>query len=174
MNEQAPPKISSQAVWSLILGILGIFLFCIPLVLSIPAVICGHKSLSRIKRSAGTLSGDGLAIAGLVTGYLGLAMSVFALPLLLAIAIPNFVRARSVAQMNLCINQLQQIDSAKQQWALDNKKEATDVPTQSDLAPYLKRGMPKCPAEGIYTLNAVGEKPACSILGHQLPGNSAN
>ena len=38
--------------------------------------------------------------------------------LLAAIAIPNFVRARNTAQKNTCINNLRQIDGAKQQWAL--------------------------------------------------------
>ena len=38
--------------------------------------------------------------------------------LLAAIAIPNFVRARQTSQTNACINNLRQIDAAKQQWAL--------------------------------------------------------
>ena len=42
--------------------------------------------------------------------------------LLAAIAIPNFVRARTTAQMNACINNLRQIDSAKQQWALETRQ----------------------------------------------------
>lgn len=168
MNEQAPPKTSSLAVWSLILGILSIFLFCLPLVMAIPAVICGHTALSRIKRSGGMMTGDGLAIGGLVTGYIGIAMAVFVLPMMVAIAIPNFVKARSTAQMHACINDLRQIDGAKQQWALDNKKEPRDVPTSADLAPYLKGGMPNCPAGGVYTINSVGTLPTCSIPTHKL------
>ena len=46
--------------------------------------------------------------------------------LLAAIAIPNFVKARSTSQMNACINNLRQIDGAKQQWALEKGKTATD------------------------------------------------
>ena len=42
--------------------------------------------------------------------------------LLAAIAIPNFVRARTQSQKNACINNLRQIDGAVQQWALENKK----------------------------------------------------
>ncbi|HZV36220.1 MAG TPA: prepilin-type N-terminal cleavage/methylation domain-containing protein, partial [Verrucomicrobiae bacterium] len=38
--------------------------------------------------------------------------------LLAAIAIPNFVHARTTAQQNACINNLRQIDGAKQEWAL--------------------------------------------------------
>src|ERR1700691_4733209 len=45
--------------------------------------------------------------------------------LLAAIAIPNFVRARTTSQMNACINNLRQIDGAKQQWALEHQAVGT-------------------------------------------------
>lgn len=60
------PKTSGLAVASLVLGILG---FCTG-VTGIAAVICGHMALSRIKKAAGTLTGSGLAIGGLATGYI--------------------------------------------------------------------------------------------------------
>jgi len=85
-----------------------------------------------------------------------------------AIAIPNFVKARETAQRNACINNLRQIDAAKQQWALEKGKQATDVPTWDDLKPYLGR-IPHCPAGGTYTINAVDEPPQCSVPGHVLP-----
>jgi hypothetical protein len=65
-----PPQTSGLAVWSLVLGILS--LPCLSIFSAIPAVICGHKALSRINYSRGSLSGKGLAIAGLVTGYVGI------------------------------------------------------------------------------------------------------
>src|SRR5438094_1746959 len=87
--------------------------------------------------------------------------------LLAAIAIPNFVKARNTAQMNACINNLRQIDGAKQQWALEQKKELTDTPTQSEVVAYLKDGqLPICPAGGTYTINAVGKDPVCSVPNH--------
>lgn len=90
--------------------------------------------------------------------------------LLAAIAIPNFVKARGVAQRNTCINNLRMIDGAKQTWALENNKTASDVPSWSDLRPYLgRRGNPKCPQGGEYVIGSVGEKPRCSIPGHELP-----
>ena len=49
--------------------------------------------------------------------------------LLAAIAIPNFVKARTTAQKNACINNLQQIQSAKQQWATEKNKETGATPT---------------------------------------------
>ena len=85
-----------------------------------------------------------------------------------AIAIPNFVKARATAQQNTCINNLRQLDAAKQQWALENGKTTTDTPTKDDLLPYLKQ-WPTCPAGGTYTIGSVGENPTCSIPKHRLP-----
>ena len=42
--------------------------------------------------------------------------------LLAAIAIPNFVKARTTSQQNACINNLRLVDSSKQQWALEQKQ----------------------------------------------------
>jgi competence protein ComGC len=176
MNEIVPPPLENAsqpktiglAIWSLVLGILS--LACFTIFTGIPGVICGHKALSKIKRSNGALTGQGLAIAGLVTGYLGIAWAIFVIPLMMAIAIPNFVKARDTAQMNACINNLRMIDAAKNEWALENNKKSTDTPSQSDLAHYLKNGQfPTCPKGGTYTIGSVGEAPTCSVSGHKLP-----
>src|SRR3979409_2376360 len=80
--------------------------------------------------------------------------------LLAAIAIPNFVKARTKAQQNACINNLRQIDGAQAQWALENKKVDTDTIATSDVAPYLKGSvMPSCPASGTYTVTTVAATP---------------
>jgi hypothetical protein len=90
--------------------------------------------------------------------------------LLAAIAVPNFVKARATSQQNACINNLRQIQAAKQEWALEKGKAQTDVPTWDDLQPYLSGKVPLvCPAGGTYSLNAVGDPPTCSIPGHVLP-----
>src|ERR1700755_1089565 len=60
--------------------------------------------------------------------------------LLAAIAIPNFVRARTTSQQNACINNLRQLDGAKQQWALKTKAAQTASPDITDVKPYLGRG----------------------------------
>ncbi len=79
--------------------------------------------------------------------------------LLAAIAIPNFVKARNTAQSNACINNMRQIDSAIQQWALEKGKKDTDAPVPAEVAEYIKgNALPKCPAGGDYVLpNSVGE-----------------
>ena len=170
-----PPKTSALAIWSLVLGILGIVLSlgCIGILFSIPAVICGHMAYSRIKRSTGRLAGEGLALGGMITGYGSTIVSLVCIPLLMAIAIPNFIRARDTAQMNACINNLRQIDAAKNQWASENNKTTNAVPTMQDLNPYLKNGAESlhCPAGGTYTIGPVGESPTCSNPKHHLPEN---
>jgi len=76
----------------------------------------------------------------------------------------------AVIHQNACINNLRQIDGAKQQWALEKSKADADVPTTQNLLPYLKDGIfPACPEGGTYSINAVGEPPTCSIPGHVLP-----
>ncbi|HEU6449065.1 MAG TPA: hypothetical protein VFV23_11570 [Verrucomicrobiae bacterium] len=75
-----------------------------------------------------------------------------------------------VEERNACINNLRQIDAAKQQWALENNRTAADIPTEQDLLPYLRDNLfPVCPSGGSYTINAVGILPACSVPGHLLP-----
>ncbi|MBI5820715.1 MAG: ankyrin repeat domain-containing protein [Verrucomicrobia bacterium] len=60
------------AIWSLVLGILGIPLFCTGS--PIGAVICGHIARSKVRKAAGQLRGTGMALAGLITGYIGVAL----------------------------------------------------------------------------------------------------
>jgi prepilin-type N-terminal cleavage/methylation domain-containing protein len=92
--------------------------------------------------------------------------------LLAAIAIPNFVKARATAQKNACINNLRQIDGAKEQWALENRKSTGDAITQTAVDEYLKgQTTPICPANGSYTYGTVGTNPICSLgatAGHTL------
>src|SRR5437879_12996817 len=69
--------------------------------------------------------------------------------LLAAIAIPNFVRARTTSQQNACINNLRQYDGAVQQWALENKKQSSDTYNLVSIQPYIKldsnQNLPSCP-----------------------------
>ena len=104
--------------------------------------------------------------------------------LLAAIAIPNFIKARTTSQQNACINNLRQIDGAEQQWALETKQAAAAVPAYTDISSYMRNAV-ICPAGGAggtfalsYTLVAVGgpAKPACLIVPgmHLLPADTAN
>jgi prepilin-type N-terminal cleavage/methylation domain-containing protein len=91
--------------------------------------------------------------------------------LLAAIAIPNFVKARGTAQKNACINNLRQIDGAKEQWALENKKSAgSAISDTTVIDAYIKGGAPACPGGGSYTYGNVDANPTCSLssAGHAL------
>ena len=71
------PKSNGMATTSMVLGIFGIFIGWATFgILPLVAVILGHKSRGRIKRSSGQLQGDGKAIAGIVTGYVSLFLSI--------------------------------------------------------------------------------------------------
>ena len=89
--------------------------------------------------------------------------------ILLAIAVPNFVRARESSRTKACVANLKQIDAAKEQWAMDNNKANGDTCTMQNLTtgenPYLK-SEPKCPSNGTYTVGNVGTSPSCSINTH--------
>ena len=93
--------------------------------------------------------------------------------LLAAIAIPSFIKARQTSQTNACINNLRQIDAAKEQWALATGATNGDlvVETGTDgVWSYIKGGvMPTCPATGTYTVGVVGTDPTCSETDHILP-----
>jgi len=73
-----------------------------------------------------------------------------------------------------CINNLRQLEGAKQQWALENNKTPKDIPDWKDVIPYLgsaKTGWkrPWCPQAGVYRLGKVDEAPCCTHPGHMLP-----
>jgi prepilin-type N-terminal cleavage/methylation domain-containing protein len=103
--------------------------------------------------------------------------------LLAAIAIPNFVRARTTSQMNACINNLRQVDGAKQQWALETKQATNATPTYANISVYLKNAV-SCPAAGTdtsfagsYTPNDVSTLPQCNINPggtHVMPAQPTN
>jgi hypothetical protein len=68
---------SSMAIVSLIAGILGLTLF--PLLGSIVALITGYSARKEIQESAGALAGDGMALAGLIMGWIGIGLSLIGL-----------------------------------------------------------------------------------------------
>jgi len=69
------PVTNGLAIASMICGILSLILFCFcgGLFLGIPAVICGHLSLNQLNAPGNSQQGRGMAIAGLICGYLGIA-----------------------------------------------------------------------------------------------------
>ena len=91
--------------------------------------------------------------------------------LLAAIAIPNFVRARESAQLNSIANNLRLLESAKEQWALENKKNSSDTVTTTVLLPYLK-GSTLTPVAGeVYSSGTVSD-PITATLSTTLAGKT--
>lgn len=90
--------------------------------------------------------------------------------LMAAIAVPSFMKARTTASVNSCINNLRQLDAAKEQWALANGKREGDMPDTQGVGEYIRGGFERlrCPQGGTYTLGPIGENPTCSHLGHAL------
>lgn len=87
------PRTSSLAVVSLIFGILA-YVF-LPGVGALVAVICGHSARSEIRRTPpGTIEGDGLALAGLVLGWIQIACAVIAIWILMLFALGIVVMGR--------------------------------------------------------------------------------
>lgn len=97
---------SGKAIGSLICGLLFFIPFCF-----VVAIVLGHLALSDIKRSAGRLKGQGLAITGLVFGY-GWILFIPVLLILAAIAIPNLLRARIAANEASAVGTLRTYNTA--------------------------------------------------------------
>jgi prepilin-type N-terminal cleavage/methylation domain-containing protein len=91
--------------------------------------------------------------------------------LLVGIALPNFIKSRATSQQNACINNLRQINSAVQQWAMETGQAAGSAPPNmaTDLTPYIQlnsdSAIPACPAGGTYTINNISAVPqvTCSL-----------
>lgn len=113
------------AIWSLVLGILSFC--CFGIFSAIPAVICGHVALGQIRRAAGALSGSGLAIAGLVTGYVTIfllpvtILAILMMSLTMSSLLPSFARARELTKRSVCANNLRQIGVACHEYAFEHK-----------------------------------------------------
>jgi hypothetical protein len=102
---------SPKAVISLVCGLL----FFVPFAF-VAAIVLGHLGLTEIRKSGGRLKGEGIAIAGLVLGYLWIAGIPIVL-ILAAIAFPNLLRARIAANEVAAIAALRTITAAETSYA---------------------------------------------------------
>lgn len=72
----SPPN-STMAIVSLVSGILG--LTFVPFLGSIVALVTGYMARNEIRDSGGTVGGDGLAVAGLILGWIGVGLGILGL-----------------------------------------------------------------------------------------------
>ena len=112
-------KTSGLAVCSLVLGILS--LMCFGAFTGLPAIVCGHIAQSSIKNSNGTISGSGLAIGGLITGYIGTILTTIAvLGIIAGMMLPAVSMARERARRTQGMSNLKHIGLSCQMYAIDN------------------------------------------------------
>lgn len=124
-----PPKTSGLAIASLVLGILSIFASCIT---GLPAVICGHVARSNIKNSNGQIGGAGLALSGLITGYV---LSVIGLVVILAgLATPAALQATRRVETIKTINNTKMLKSSLDLYASSHSGDYP--PSLKDLVSY--------------------------------------
>ena len=155
-------KTSALAVTSLLMALLGCGF------LSLPAIICGHIARSKTKRSGGMLTGGGMALAGLIIGYIGVIGSVIAI---VTMAVPAFVGSRAMAAEWGCASNIMLIQNAKSQWAMTNNKVDGDQIDVGEINRSLpNQTTPTCAGGGSYTYGKIGVAPVCSVhAGGGLP-----
>jgi hypothetical protein len=105
---QFQPQTDGKATASLILGILSIL--CFGLLTGLPAIILGHISRGNIEQSRGRLSGGGMALTGLILGYVSI---VFTILFIAAIAIPNLLRSRMAANESAAASTVRTINTTQ-------------------------------------------------------------
>jgi len=105
-----------MAIASLVLGIGGIT--CLSLFAGIPAIILGHMAHSRARKMPAVYGGAGMALAGLILGYL----SVVLLPVSAALLLPALAKAKERAQTITCVNQMKAVGFQIQQYASEHNE----------------------------------------------------
>jgi prepilin-type N-terminal cleavage/methylation domain-containing protein len=99
-----------------------------------------------------------------------LLFTILIIGIILNIAIPSFIRSRTSAHRSACLKNLNAIENAKDQWAVENHKIPGAMVSESDLigASNFLTAMPTCPAGGSYTMNAIGTFADCDYDDHTL------
>jgi hypothetical protein len=111
------PAASGLAKTSLVLGVLS-FLGCFILT-GIPAIITGHIAHNRSRKEPQRFGGGGLAVAGLVLGYLSVAL-IPVIAVLAGLLLPALAKAKEKAQRINCVSNLKQVGLAARMWSNDH------------------------------------------------------
>lgn len=85
--------------------------------------------------------------------------------ILLAVAVPHFMKAREGSHARACQSNLKQTLGAKERWAMDNNRSASDTPVWADLVGGFLKVIPVCPGGGNYTIGGLDELPTCTVGG---------
>ena len=137
----APGKTSGLAIASLILGVLGFCGVTAPI-----GLILGIVALGKIRKSGGQLSGRGLAIAGIA---LSTFMLIFSIPVLAALLLPAFAKAKNRAETINCVSNMKQLGLAMRLYSNDQNDKFAPAASWCDaIQSYV--GTPKvfqCPSD---------------------------
>ena len=108
------PKTSGLAISSLVLGVFGLFSCGVS---AMVGLVLGVVALMKIRNSNGTLSGTGMAIAGICISAL---FSISGLAIGAAMLLPALAKAKAKAQTINCMNNMKQIGLAARMWSQDH------------------------------------------------------
>jgi hypothetical protein len=135
-------KTSGMAITSLVLGILGLFSCGIT---ALFGLVLGIIALVKIRNSQGRLSGNGLAIAGIIVSGIFLLI----LPLYAAMMLPALAKAKERAQTINCVNNVKQLGLAVKMYAADNNDQFPPASKWCDaIQAYVQSPKPfQCPAD---------------------------
>ena len=150
----------------MILGICSITV--VPVLTPIPAIVCGHKSRKKSKQS--NTSPSGMALAGLITGYLGLIPMILGFLIILAFVMPKFAGRSKQAKTTVAKSQISNLEIAIDSFEIDmgyfpkagnDLRDLVEEPnsnnTQDWQGPYLKKGIPRDPWGNDYVYNYPGK-----------------
>ncbi len=135
-----PPETSGKAIFSLISGFLFFFL-----PFAIVSLVFGYLSLYDIRKSAGRLSGRGLAIAGIVLGYLGVLVTVSLIGLGIYTSRSERREARMATDESSVVSSVRTLNSAEIAYARAHPQEGftcslADLSTVWGIDPEIVRG----------------------------------
>src|SRR5262249_29549334 len=122
------PPTAGKALASMIFGIVG--MLCFWGVLGIPAVILGHLAKSSISKSMGRLKGEGMATAGLVMGYLNIALGIL---VVIAIVVPA-VKGTRVGEQNAA-STVRTVNAAQTRYSTEMGSNGSSTPDLATLGP---------------------------------------
>ncbi len=138
------PRTSPLAVWSLILGILSIF--CLWVLGSIPAIIMGAIAMKRSNENPQEVGGKGLALAGIITGGVGILTGLITVGIYASAMIPAYSGVQSRAEEVRTISSVRIISLGLSSYSADH--DGSFPPTLEELIPdYLDS------EEGIYQVD---------------------
>lgn len=103
------------------------------------------------------------------------------LAILIAVSVPNYLKAGQISKKTVCINNLKQISNAVDQWVIEHNASRGMVPSaqqEEEIYLYIKNGKPTCPSGGTYEIYSIGTVPqvGCSKAedGHTLLNNDSS